>query len=272
MEQSGDVGDVLTLARQLGTAVMALVNPAQQLVRHMMEISQSFQQKVDAVLATLPPDLDERMADDLRCVGEAGWLLGRVTPYEVSQGHELLLAQGPQALDKWAVGRLGCGREFDLLERDLLASFAKRRLRPWKRLVTETVWAYRNHRYGLVIQSALSAVEGVVARITFGVSVTETRPVSLWQQATRGRGKLTLDRGLISSVEGFLSGWWQRRWFDQGRPPDPSRHWVVHGRDTTCFTKANALRLLLALDTLAGESESVLSRAKPHNAYKRPNP
>jgi hypothetical protein len=64
------------------------------------------------------------------------------------------------------------------------------------------------------------------------------------------------------AVAAFLESLWSRCEFDGPAPGSLNRHWVLHGRRPEVGGRADALRLLAAVDFIAEAAHSVESLAK----------
>jgi hypothetical protein len=69
------------------------------------------------------------------------------------------------------------------------------------------------------------------------------------------------------AVAAFLEGLWTRHDFDQPAPGGLNRHWVLHGRRPQVGGKADALRLLAAVDFIADAVHGVEALANRNAAH-----
>jgi hypothetical protein len=197
---------------------------------------------LDEVTYEMSPFMDASCS-----LAKAGWLFpGSLTPREVVDLAELLIGKGVDEVDRWFIeyySEKEC-REFATLETELVSL---KSLEPFHPLLGDATWAYRQGRYGLVVPSALVALEGTVSRLTDFTLTGETRPDRMLKHK-----ETTVDRECISfvgrsSIVAFLGALWRRAAFSEDPPEVLNRHWILHGRLPSFGSQANALRLLVAL-------------------------
>jgi hypothetical protein len=127
------------------------------------------------------------------------------------------------------------------------------RLAKWRDWLGDALWAYEQQRYRLAIPSLLSIIEGLVYDTVGTLSDRSTQPATQWRLKAPAGGQAPgfyVEVGW-SVVAGVLAALWKRHYFDESTPPDGlNRHWVLHGRRPDVGGKADALRLIVALDCI----------------------
>jgi hypothetical protein len=204
----------------------------------------------------------QRFVRAAESLGRAGW------PFSMSMvaADVIELAEqdgGPDAatLDDWF---LEYYHGEDGLEFRALASRLLRRksLATWRALLRECLWAYRRGKYRLAIPALLTTIEGLVCEVTGTIREKGVNPSRHW------RARFSKPpRGLVIEVEwcavtAFLESLWCRYDFDCVPPDILNRHWVAHGRRPEVGGRADALRLLAAVDLIAAAATGIKKLAQ----------
>jgi len=182
----------------------------------------------------------------VRRLARHGWTLPMwMTPAEAEHVVRTVRAR---RFDAWFVAAYsGSGSSaraalnWDLLHRE--------RLRPWRATVRDILRAYDLALYRVVVPSALAVLDGVLAE-TAGRLHTKTDPKQL---AAQQRRSATTELQILAwvSIDEFVRTVWGSHNFGSKPPARLNRNWVHHGRLQPKGSKADALRLLHALETVA---------------------
>lgn len=195
----------------------------------------------------------EREARSGESLARAGWAFPRrMNPAEVVDLAEEKLA--PRELDEWFERYYSAdgGREFRALCSSLKRS---KKLAPWRQLLLDAVWSHRRGRYSLVIPALLTVIEGLVCDVSGTAQDAREYVPKRWRDRV-----VRPPDGFILEVQwrtalAFLKMLWKGHAFDKPAPRALNRHWVLHGRRRELGARADALRLLAAVDFLADTAE-----------------
>ena len=118
----------------------------------------------------------------------------------------------------------------------------------WARLLEECIFAYRWRRYRIVVPALFAVYEGALAQI-MGQLKRKSDPKNL-ASAKRNDAREGLLKLAWVSVEAFTLQLFSPRPYSLPRPRLINRNWVLHGRDSMEWTRADCLRLFQALHTV----------------------
>lgn len=180
-------------------------------------------------------------------IGGWGWTLPySVRPVEVLHLMGMSSEAGSEQMDTWYVSKYAIKAPgFSHLESSLLGNS---QLETWHDILGQCVWAYRRRRYGLIVPTTLAVLEAVLADIAGYRRVKEHRTLKMWDQVKRPDTGPDVVRW--NAAKAFLRTLYAGHPFDQDRPAVLNRHWVIHGRDLSFQTQANALRLLTGVSAI----------------------
>jgi hypothetical protein len=134
---------------------------------------------------------------------------------------------------------------FRALVKGILARQAVAR---WKPLLKQCAGAFGRKRYLIVVPSLLLILEGLLASSDDSLG----RRIPPHKVARRQFDRSNRFRAALwASIQAFIEAVFESRDFSEPRPPMLNRHWILHGRDETCWTEADCLRLFQAIDTLS---------------------
>jgi hypothetical protein len=169
-------------------------------------------------------------------------------------------ALDPQKLDRWFLDYYADrdGREYRALARRLRKS---KRLASWRPLLVECLRAYQHGLYRVVVPALFATIEGLVCEATGTVQATHGKPPTNWQNRI-ARPKGAFLEAQWCATTAFLESLWRRHEFDKPAPGTLNRHWTVHGRRPHVGDRADALRLLAAVDFISYAATSVERLAK----------
>lgn len=216
---------------------------------------------------SLPPtdeELEESRREQLAtasALAEAGWTIPLTfSPRQVEEAIAVGRANGLSALDQEMVALYGLddGREFAALATTLRHRYTAKKRRRWYPVLVESLSCYRAGCYRASALLSIALLERGVADVVGIANMGGRRPTlkgytwARWkarEDAKASRLSFFLD-SLSCSVGKFIACLWQDSPFIGPHPRRPNRHRGVHGRDPNFGTQADALRLLIALDTL----------------------
>lgn len=200
-------------------------------------------QELEALPARLEAGFERFNAAAIK-VGALGWTIPLDAPWTCVLALAELDEDGiDEAMVNYFMER--DGENLEVLRSKLTRSVLVKR---WDALVQESVECIRLGKVQVVVPSLLSALEGVVA--------AKTDSLHDWPAVLRDLHRLleqdkALRSSVWASVVAFLSILFARSEFAGEKPGRINRHWILHGRDSGPWTKADSLRLLLAIDTVA---------------------
>lgn len=195
------------------------------------------------------------MLRDAESLAKAGWTFS--PDMSVAEISELAARVGdPAAIDEWFVGYYDAerGKQFRLLSSRLIK---RKRLATWRALLREGLWAYRRKRYRLVVPAMLATIEGLVCEITGTIREKGMNAHVNWDKRSTKPPEGFLVHIHWCAVTAFLGGLWSRSDFGGPQPDGLNRHWVVHGRHPQIGGRADALRLLAAVDFIADAADRI---------------
>lgn len=210
----------------------------------------------------------ERFVRAAEALAKAGWTF----PKEMTIREVVELAEDPggggspdaRKLDEWFLEYYACegGREHRALTVRLLKST---RLASWRAPLRECLCAYKHGLYRVVVPTLFSVIEGLVCEITGAIREKAVKPSIHW----KGRTVKPPSGGILEAqwcaVLALLELLWQRYEFNEPPPGSLNRHWTVHGRRPHVGDRADALRLLAAVDFIADAAciERLATRIRP---------
>lgn len=202
----------------------------------------------------------QRFVRAAEALAKGGWTFSmQMTPREVVELAEDGVLD-PQKLDRWFLDYYADqdGREYRALARRLRKS---ERLKSWRPLLVECLRAYQHGLYRVVVPALFATIEGLVCEATGTVHATHGKPPTNWQNRI-ARPKGAFLEAQWCATAAFLESLWRRHEFDKPAPGALNRHWTVHGRRPHVGDRADALRLLAAVDFIAYAATSVERLAK----------
>lgn len=126
---------------------------------------------------------------------------------------------------------------------------ANKHLKQWHKLLAECDECYRAGHFLVVVPALLAVFEGAVAIVTGSVA-RKGDPKGL-SAARRQKARVGIDLVAWASIEGFAAELFRNHAFRKSPPGRLNRHWALHGRGPADWTRADVLRLLQAIHTIA---------------------
>jgi hypothetical protein len=194
--------------------------------------------RVDAQMAAVYPYA--------RILGQRGWTIPSwESPYSIP---ELIAHTDIESLEAWFVQQLGLRRA--TRQKQLFRTLTKSGvLERWCSLLAECEEAYVRRSYLVVVPSLLAVLEGVLAQVsnTFG----QRKPVPFLAKQLTSQADSAFQRVGWVALEAFVGEVFRPAPFTGTTPLAINRHWIAHGRIAPAWTKADCLRLFLALETIS---------------------
>lgn len=243
---------------RLNTDVLAQMSMFRDLgptLARVLEVQQSFLRGLNL------PDLEalrvgqQRLLRDTESLAKAGWTFSPdMSVAEISELAEHV--DDPAAIDEWFVGYYDaeCGKKFRVLS---LRLTKRKRLATWRALLREALWAYRRKRYRLVVPAMLATIEGLVCEITGTIREKGVNAHMNWDKRSTKPPEGFFVHVQWCATTAFLGGLWSRSDFGGPQPDGLNRHWVLHGRHPQVGGRADALRLLAAVDFIADAADRI---------------
>jgi hypothetical protein len=191
-------------------------------------------------------DLEKAIGKSFRTMASRGWTIQMtLTPRIWAE----LANQTEEEADKFFVS-FYTEDDFAAL-REVRQELTRRPgLAKWKALLEESFDSFESGRHLITIPALLSIIEGVIT--SAGQPFTDQR-IHLLRICAENAKKSTpsfMRAEMWTSMACFLEKLFQYARFDQDKPAFINRHWILHGRDSTSWTVADALRLFNALQTV----------------------
>jgi hypothetical protein len=123
----------------------------------------------------------------------------------------------------------------------------------WHPLLEQCFIAFESNLHLVTIPSLLSILEGAIAQncnILKTQKTDITKPTKYKASQARQENPEAMEAFIRSALATFIEKLYARSDFSQNRPPFINRHWILHGRDATQWTVADALRLFNALQSV----------------------
>jgi hypothetical protein len=185
-------------------------------------------------------------------LGERGWTVP-VWSHTMATA-EIVARTSPSTVDQYFVDAYS--RSWRRLERKVINELlAARSLASWEGLLAEAIFPYRRGRFRVVLPALFAIYDGYLA-FAMGQLARKTDPKHL-ARAKRDQAKDGLVKLAWVSVESFTQTAYAPHPFSSSRPRTVNRNWVLHGRDSSAWTRADCLRLFQALHTVAFLEEVV---------------
>jgi hypothetical protein len=127
-------------------------------------------------------------------------------------------------------------------------------LLPWRPLLIECIDSFKENRFLIVVPSLFLIFEGV-----FSPAVESFKRMVNIKQDSAARLKFAEDghdTAIWGSVEGFGGEVFRSHSFAEPAPARLNRHWVLHGRSPTNWTRLDCLRLFQAIHTIQSQVQT----------------
>lgn len=174
----------------------------------------------------------------MEILGSNGWALpGDLTLPQVKAAADAYEHHGPTVGDQWFCEyyRVGDGENM----KSLRAKLSGPPFSLWQSVIEETLWAFDNHRYNLVVYASFPVLEAAVAEAT---GPEGTNAYRMWDRIGPG----TETDICYLSIQTFLALAWERTDFTQSLTRPLNRHLALH-RAKQIYDEPDALRLLTAI-------------------------
>lgn len=226
------------LAKDLSEAFKA----ARQLTSHVAAVSQMLA-KIDW------PDLIARIEESSGRLARLGWTLPMtLTPSDLVELAEQCTTD--VQVERYMLEYYTCedGRFFLDVRKNVLR---KGTLRRWRVLLEQCFDAYDRTHYLILIPALLSVIEGRVAHKADRLREPVVNPRRLAMDLERAAPHGSIEFLIWRSVRLVIDKLFARSDFAGPHPTEVNRHWILHGRDQTYWTRTDALRLFNLLATIS---------------------
>lgn len=138
-------------------------------------------------------------------------------------------------------------RQLRAIERELLEA---QPLAPCRALISEAFEAYYRGLHQIPVPALMATIEGVIAREAgkLNTRVTAVRKLAADLEARAPRQ--SVEALMWRSVRRWIDNMYADSNFSSPQPPQLNRHWILHGRDSGPWSKTDAIRLFVALNTM----------------------
>lgn len=120
----------------------------------------------------------------------------------------------------------------------------------WRNLLEQCFDAYDRGHYLIPIPALLSVIEEAVAQNAGKLKVPQVRPEKLAADLEKDRKRGSIGFLVWRSTRVVLDKLFANFNFGGPHPCELNRHWILHGRDHTQWTRTDALRLFNLLATI----------------------
>jgi hypothetical protein len=200
--------------------------------------------------------IDERFKDleaSARQLGAAGWTVPMWAPPILVHGlleHTTRASEIDESFVHMYTEKRG--KQF----REMMDRLKRRKaIQPWLSLMEECRYAYTKGWFLVTVPALLAVLEGLVATAGDQLKSLQSPRKTAGAKYKESKGIRAL---VWASLEAFVGVVFQSHSFSSSRPPVINRHWILHGRDSSSWTKADSLRLFQACDAVT----SILSSAE----------
>lgn len=180
-------------------------------------------------------------------LGEYGWTLPMsMSPFQL---HEILELNDPALIEAEFVKYYSQdnGSTYARLSRKLLSSPD---LALWRDLLDQCCRAYERGEYLIAVPSLLTVLEGAIAVPENAKFVGGEDRKRYFEEKIAAAPSDSVTQYMWRSVGTFVKMLFQKKTFGTPPPAQLNRHWILHGRDTPDWGRADCLRLFQAIETI----------------------
>ena len=127
------------------------------------------------------------------------------------------------------------------------AILSNERLDLWRPLLQQCCRSYEREEFLIVVPSLLTVLEGVFAKTENAPFVKGPERARFFSERIAALPSDSVERYMWLSANAFVKRLFESREFGGPEPGFLNRHWVLHGRDTPEWGRADCLRLLQAV-------------------------
>lgn len=210
----------------------------------MQEISEKLQRMSRRISSSFE-SFAEASEENVEDLARMGWTLPlRATPKEVREIYDL---ETTDEVDDYFLNEYRKGSDrYQSLKEHLLSN---ENLERWRPLIHESFRAFERGDYKITVPALISVLEGLVEDMTGRLqdSPNPKHAVRHKRQTESGDVK----NWIALSIEKFVWEVFEQHSFSGETPDLINRHWILHGRDHTDWSKVDTLRLFQAIQTVS---------------------
>lgn len=246
----------------------SLVPPAfEQLAKHLEEIQHQVAKTLSRVDWQSIAEGLKQFPNEAKRIGDAGWTIPMWgTPADVSH---ILQAASERDIDGVFLDYYEAdgGEHYRQLKSYLVST--RQSLTRWRPLIEQCFKAFEHDLYLVIVPAMITVVEGSIAEIGGQDAWRSTDSRKTARNLLARFPRDSFRHAIWSSVVAFVSHLFTGHSFTNECPPRINRHWILHGRDSPSWTKADCLRLFQAADTI---SIAPAQAARGHQESERKEP
>lgn len=127
------------------------------------------------------------------------------------------------------------------------AILSDERLAPWRSLLKQCFGSYEREEFLIVVPSLLTVLEGVLAKPENAPFVTGPERARFFSEKIAAFPADSVEAHMWRCANTFIKKLFESHGFGGPEPGLLNRHWVLHGRLTPEWSRADCLRLLQAI-------------------------
>lgn len=211
------------------------------LAQNLAAMSSSLQPLLDTLSKIDWPKLQVQIKQSCERLANLGWTLPmRFTPRQLVELAEH--GNTDQQVDQYMLDyfTIESGRFLGLLRSDVLGSAD---LVGWRNLLEQCFDAYDRGHYLIPIPALLSVIEGGVAQKAGKLKDRQVNPKKLAADLEKAKQPGSMSYLVWRSTGMVLNKLFASSDFGGPHPRELNRHWILHGRDHTQWTRTDVLRL-----------------------------
>lgn len=254
-DTKANIEKILKIKRNLNMNEFDL-SEFQKMLADSLKPIQEFSEAVSELYKSMPDfselfkDLQEQIEEIPPILREAATKLGKngwVFPMNFTPAETCEITENDYDLDLFFLQFYSIDDNFYLLTENILNSAL---IGPWQTVFKQCIEAYLNDKYLIAIPALLCITEGLASNLF--QNKQNTKPVSVFEKHLKKAQEENLNFIEVAwlSLVYFFEDLYENSNFNGDEPLFINRHWVLHGRSQVNWTKADALRLFAAIETL----------------------
>ena len=194
------------------------------------------------------PKLQVRMQQSCERLANLGWTLPmRFTPYEMME--LVKYSESDQDIEQYMMDYYTSegGRSFLELRTDILSSA---NLVCWRNHLEQCFDVYDREQYLILIPALLTVIEGAIAQKAGRLKSKSVKTMAHASEVENAKDPRSVNFLVWHSIRLVLEKLFADSDFGGPHPGEINRHWILHGRDHTQWTRMDAIRLFNLLATI----------------------